>query len=62
MSDRIAVMHRGAIIESGPAETVYTNPKEEYTKALLASVPVPDPERMRYRKDERRRLRGKVAM
>ena len=62
VSDRIAVMHRGAIIESGPAETVYTNPKEEYTKALLASVPVPDPERMRYRKDERRRLRGEVAM
>ena len=62
VSDRIAVMHRGEIVESGPAESVYTNPKEEYTKALLASVPVPDPERMRYRKDERRRLRGAVAM
>jgi oligopeptide transport system ATP-binding protein len=62
VSDRIAVMHRGAIVESGPAETVYTQPKEEYTRALLASVPVPDPERMRYRKDERRRLRDAVAM
>ena len=62
VSDRIAVMHRGAIVESGPAETVYTQPKQEYTRALLASVPVPDPERMRYRKDERRRLRDAVAM
>ena len=61
-SDRIAVMHRGVIVESGPAETVYTSPKEEYTRALLASVPVPDPERMRYRKDERRRLRDAVSM
>ena len=62
VSDRIAVMHHGAIVESGPAETVYTSPKEEYTRALLASVPVPDPERMRYRKDERRRLRDAVSM
>ena len=62
VSDRIAVMHRGVIVESGPAETVYTSPKEEYTRALLASVPVPDPERMRYRKDERRRLRDAVSM
>ncbi len=62
VSDRIAVMHRGAIVESGPAETVYTSPKEEYTRALLASVPVPDPERMQFRKSERRRLRDTVAM
>jgi ABC-type oligopeptide transport system ATPase subunit len=41
VSDRIAVMHRGAIVETGPAETVYTKPQEEYTKALLASVPSP---------------------
>jgi ABC-type oligopeptide transport system ATPase subunit len=62
VSDRIAVMHRGTIVETGPAETVYTKPQEEYTKALLASVPVPDPDRMRYRKEERRRLRDTVAM
>ena len=55
-------MHRGKIVETGPAEQVYTNPQEEYTKALLASVPVPDPDRMRYRKEERRRLRDTVAM
>ena len=62
VSDRIAVMHRGTIVETGTAEEVYSNPKEEYTKALIASVPVPDPDRMRYRKEERRRLRGAVAM
>ena len=47
MSDRIAVMNRGKIVEIGPAEEVYGTPKEEYTKALLAAVPVPDPRRMR---------------
>jgi len=62
VSDRIAVMRRGEIVESGPAEAVYTSPREEYTRALLASVPVPDPERMRVRKDERRRLGDAVAM
>src|SRR5205807_2689215 len=45
MSDRIAVMNRGKLVEIGPAEQVYTNPQVEYTKALLASVPVPDPRR-----------------
>ncbi|HET9242356.1 MAG TPA: ATP-binding cassette domain-containing protein [Gaiella sp.] len=62
VSDRIAVMHRGKIVEFGPAQTVYERPKEEYTKALLASVPVPDPDRMRFRKEERRRLRDAVSM
>jgi ABC-type oligopeptide transport system ATPase subunit len=62
VSDRIAVMRQGEIVESGPAEEVYTSPKEEYTRALLASVPVPDPERMKLRKEERRRLGDAVAM
>ena len=56
MSDTIAVMHEGRIVEQGPAEDVYTNPQSDYTRALLAAVPVPDPERMRARKAERRRL------
>ena len=62
VSDRIAVMHNGKIVETGAAEDVYTSPKEAYTRALLASVPVPDPDRMRYRKEERRRLRDAVAI
>jgi oligopeptide transport system ATP-binding protein len=61
MSDRIAVMNRGVIVEAGPADQVYTNPQEDYTKALLAAVPVPDPRRMRERKRERRRLAHAVA-
>ena len=57
MSDTIAVMHEGRIVEQGPAEQVYTRPQTDYTRALLAAVPVPDPERMRERKAERHRLR-----
>jgi ABC-type glutathione transport system ATPase component len=56
MSDTIAVMHDGRIVEQGPAELVYTRPQTDYTRALLAAVPVPDPERMQRRKRERRRL------
>ena len=62
VSDRIAVMHRGRIVETGPAKDVYEHPNDEYTKALLASVPVPDPGRMQERKADRRRIEGAVAM
>ena len=61
MSDQIAVMNLGKIVEMGPADEVYTNPRDEYTKALLAAVPVPDPRRMRERKAERRRLKHALA-
>ena len=56
MSDRIAVMNKGQLVECGPAEEVYRDPSEEYTKALLAAVPVPDPQRQKERRAERRRL------
>jgi oligopeptide transport system ATP-binding protein len=56
MSDTIAVMHEGRIVEQGPAEQVYRHPQSDYTRALLAAVPVPDPERMQARKAERRAL------
>jgi oligopeptide/dipeptide ABC transporter ATP-binding protein len=39
VSDRVAIMYLGRIVEIGPAETVYANPQHPYTKALLASVP-----------------------
>jgi oligopeptide transport system ATP-binding protein len=55
MSDRIAVMENGKIVETGPADEVYGSPRHDYTKALLAGVPVPDPRRMRARKAARRR-------
>jgi ABC-type oligopeptide transport system ATPase subunit len=56
VSDTIAVMRQGKIVEQGPATRVYTKPQSDYTRALLAAVPVPDPERMQERKRERRRL------
>jgi oligopeptide transport system ATP-binding protein len=61
MSDRIAVMNHGKIVEEGTADEVYMNPRDEYTKALLAAVPVPDPRRMRERKAERRRHKHALA-
>ena len=61
MSDRIAVMNRGKIVEYGPAERVYTEPQDDYTRALLAAVPVPDPRAMKERKVERRRLSHALA-
>ena len=61
MSDRIAVMNSGKIVEIGPAEEVYTRPVHEYTKALLTSVPIPDPREMVARKVERRRARAALA-
>ncbi len=57
MRDRIAVMNRGKLVELGPAEQVYTAPSEEYTKALLSAVPLPDPRKMQERKVERRKHR-----
>ncbi len=61
MSDRIAVMNRGRLVEIGEAEQVYSHPKDDYTKALLAAVPVPDPRRMKERKQERRGLKHALA-
>jgi ABC-type oligopeptide transport system ATPase subunit len=63
MSDRIAVMNQGKLVEVGTADQVYHEPRDEYTKALFAAVPVPDPHRQRERKAERARLRkeGQLA-
>ena len=61
MSDRIAVMNQGKLVELGPAEEVYRNPREEYTQALLSAVPVPDPRKMKERKRERARLAHVLA-
>lgn len=44
LSDRIAVMHKGRIVELAPTTTLFDNPILPYTKRLLASIPIPDPE------------------
>ncbi|MDX0433383.1 dipeptide ABC transporter ATP-binding protein [Sinorhizobium medicae] len=45
--DRVAVMHRGKIVEVGDAETICTNPSQPYTRRLISSVPNPDPRNKR---------------
>ncbi len=56
ISNRIAVMYLGNIVEIGPAHQVYRNPIHPYSQALLSSVPRPDPKR----KKERVLLKGEI--
>ena len=49
VSDRIAVMYLGKIVELAPAEELYTKPIMPYTDALLGAIPIPDPRRNRER-------------
>jgi len=40
LCDRVLVMHRGRVVESGSCERVFANPKHAYTKALLEAIPL----------------------
>ncbi|MBF7017503.1 ABC transporter ATP-binding protein [Staphylococcus durrellii] len=50
ISDRIAVMHFGKIVELGPSDDIYHNPLHPYTKSLLSAIPQPDPDSEKERK------------
>jgi oligopeptide/dipeptide ABC transporter ATP-binding protein len=56
VSDRIAVMYLGKLMEVSPAEELYSKPIHPYTSALLAAIPIPDPRENRAR--ERIVVRG----
>lgn len=56
LADRIAVLHRGRLVEEGTGEQVLGAPREEYTRRLLASLPVPDPDEQARRREAWRAL------
>jgi ABC-type oligopeptide transport system ATPase subunit len=57
ISSNIGVMYLGEIVEYGEVDDIYNNPKHDYTKALLASIPIPDPNGREKRKINRSKVK-----
>ena len=58
MADMMAVMNEGKIVEFGPAEDIYANPKQEYTRKLINATPRDDLEHIQKRQEERQQARA----
>ncbi len=58
LCDRVGVMYLGRVVEMGPSEAIFTNPKHPYTQALLSAIPIPDP--VIERKRQRIALTGEI--
>jgi oligopeptide/dipeptide ABC transporter ATP-binding protein len=56
ISDRIAIMYLGKIVESGDSQEIYASPKHPYTQSLISAIPIPDP----HNKSSRQILTGDV--
>tara|TARA_Y100000817_G_C16771842_1_gene506469 strand:+ start:35 stop:931 length:897 start_codon:yes stop_codon:yes gene_type:complete len=56
ISNRIGVMHQGALIEIGSTQSIFKNPKQNYTKELLGAIPIPNPDGREERKKNRLNL------
>ncbi|HEY8575744.1 MAG TPA: ATP-binding cassette domain-containing protein [Devosia sp.] len=61
IAQRVMVLYFGEVVEIGEAEQVVMNPQHDYTKKLIASVPVPDPKLEMERRELRRKLRKAAA-
>jgi peptide/nickel transport system ATP-binding protein len=60
LAGRVAVMHRGHVVEQGPAKDVLTAPAHPYTQRLLSAAPIADPDAQRRRREAWRQLRARA--
>ena len=60
ISDRVAVLYLGTLVELTTSEELYANPQHPYTRALLSAIPIPDPKIEQERDAKKIRLEGEV--
>lgn len=60
ISDRVAVLYLGSLVELTTSEELYSNPRHPYTKALLSAIPIPDPDVEEERAKNKIQLQGEV--